>query len=114
LLINGVNYKAKAKLVESASRNEEAQRYRSRNRTGSSCATSLAEQSTILSHFVSKDSQTRPFWPAQGGVNASKITKMMATGTFRMFYDTIKGGDFNLEEANVYRLGLPLLLLTMR
>ena len=46
----------------------------------------------------------RTLLPAQGGINASKNYQNDGDSTWRLFYDTIKGGDFRARESNVYRL----------
>jgi succinate dehydrogenase/fumarate reductase flavoprotein subunit len=54
----------------------------------------------LLSGFAA----SRPFHRAQGGINAAKNYQNDGDSVFRLFYDTIKGGDFRSREANVYRL----------
>jgi len=72
---------------------------------GSSTAASLAEMGYRVKSFCFQDSPRRAHSvAAQGGVNASKNYQNDADSAFRMFYDTIKGGDFRAREANVYRL----------
>ena len=72
---------------------------------GSSVAASLAELGFRVEVFTYHDSPRRAHSvAAQGGVNAAKNYKNDSDTVWRMFYDTIKGGDFRAREANVYRL----------
>src|SRR2546422_729887 len=72
---------------------------------GASAAASLAELGYGGSCFCFQDSP-RPPRPiaAQGGINAAKNYQNDGDSIFRLFYDTLKGGDFRAREANVYRL----------
>ncbi|UCD62801.1 MAG: fumarate reductase/succinate dehydrogenase flavoprotein subunit, partial [Candidatus Zixiibacteriota bacterium] len=72
---------------------------------GASAAASLAELGYNVSCFCYQDSPRRAHSiAAQGGINASKNYQNDGDSTWRLFYDTIKGGDFRSREANVYRL----------
>jgi len=72
---------------------------------GSSAAATLAEGGYSVRSFCFQDSARRAHSvAAQGGVNAAKNYQNDGDSVFRMFYDTIKGGDFRSREANVYRL----------
>jgi len=72
---------------------------------GSSAAASFAEMGYEVASFCFQDSPRRAHSvAAQGGVNASKNYQNDGDSAFRMFYDTLKGGDFRAREANVYRL----------
>ena len=72
---------------------------------GSSIAASLAELGFQVEVFTYHDSPRRAHSvAAQGGVNAAKNYKNDSDTIWRMFYDTVKGGDFRAREANVYRL----------
>ncbi|MEX2512430.1 MAG: fumarate reductase/succinate dehydrogenase flavoprotein subunit [Cyclobacteriaceae bacterium] len=72
---------------------------------GASAAASLAELGYQVSTFCFQDSPRRAHSvAAQGGVNAMKAYKNDGDSVFRMFFDTLKGGDFRAREANVYRL----------
>ncbi|MCB0636289.1 MAG: fumarate reductase/succinate dehydrogenase flavoprotein subunit [Lewinella sp.] len=72
---------------------------------GSSAAASLAELGYHVKSFCFQDTPRRAHSvAAQGGVNASKNYQNDGDSAFRMFYDTLKGGDFRAREANVYRL----------
>lgn len=72
---------------------------------GASAAASLGELGYNVSAFTFHDSARRAHSiAAQGGINASKNYQNDGDSTFRLFYDTVKGGDFRAREANVHRL----------
>jgi succinate dehydrogenase / fumarate reductase flavoprotein subunit len=72
---------------------------------GASAAASLAELGYDVEVFTFHDSPRRAHSiAAQGGINAAKNYKNDGDSVFRLFYDTIKGGDYRSREANVYRL----------
>ena len=72
---------------------------------GSGAAASLAELGYEVTCFCYQDSARRAHSvAAQGGVNAAKNYQHDGDSVWRMFYDTLKGGDFRSREANVYRL----------
>jgi succinate dehydrogenase / fumarate reductase flavoprotein subunit len=72
---------------------------------GASAAASLAELGYQVSAFCFQDSPRRAHSiAAQGGINAAKNYQNDGDSVWRLFYDTIKGGDFRAREANVYRL----------
>ena len=72
---------------------------------GASAAGSLGEMDYNVKVFVIHDSPRRAHSiAAQGGINAAKNYKNDGDSIKRLFYDTIKGGDFRAREANVYRL----------
>src|SRR5580692_4453607 len=72
---------------------------------GASAAASLAELGYKVKCFCFQDSPRRAHSiAAQGGINASKNYPNDGDSVYRLFYDTIKGGDFRAREANVYRL----------
>lgn len=72
---------------------------------GASAAASLAELGYKVSAFAYQDSARRAHSiAAQGGINAAKNYPNDGDSVFRLFYDTIKGGDYRSREANVYRL----------
>jgi succinate dehydrogenase / fumarate reductase, flavoprotein subunit len=72
---------------------------------GASAAASLAELGYQVETFCFQDSPRRAHSiAAQGGINAAKNYQNDGDSVFRLFYDTIKGGDFRSREANVYRL----------
>ncbi|MEW6261827.1 MAG: fumarate reductase/succinate dehydrogenase flavoprotein subunit [Thermodesulfobacteriota bacterium] len=72
---------------------------------GASAAASLAELGYHVKNFCIQDSPRRAHSiAAQGGINAAKNYPNDGDSIWRLFYDTIKGGDFRAREANVYRL----------
>ena len=72
---------------------------------GASAAATLAELGYHVKCFCFQDSPRRAHSiAAQGGINAAKNYKNDGDSIYRLFYDTIKGGDFRAREANVYRL----------
>ena len=72
---------------------------------GASAAASLAELGYNVKAFTFHDSPRRAHSiAAQGGINAAKNYQNDGDSIFRLFYDTIKGGDYRAREANVYRL----------
>src|SRR5882724_6295750 len=72
---------------------------------GASAAASLAELGYSVKSFCIQDSPRRAHSvAAQGGINAAKNYQNDGDSVFRLFYDTIKGGDFRSREANVHRL----------
>lgn len=72
---------------------------------GASAASSLAELGYNVSTFCIQDSARRAHSiAAQGGINAAKNYQNDGDSVWRLFYDTIKGGDYRSREANVYRL----------
>ena len=72
---------------------------------GASAAATLAELGYNVLSFCLQDSPRRAHSiAAQGGINAAKNYQNDGDSTYRLFYDTIKGGDYRAREANVYRL----------
>jgi succinate dehydrogenase / fumarate reductase, flavoprotein subunit len=72
---------------------------------GASAAASLAEMGYKVKTFCFQDSPRRAHSiAAQGGINAAKNYQNDGDSTYRLFYDTIKGGDYRAREANVHRL----------
>ncbi|HZM69698.1 MAG TPA: fumarate reductase/succinate dehydrogenase flavoprotein subunit [Candidatus Cryosericum sp.] len=72
---------------------------------GASAAATLAEMGYEVLAFCYQDSPRRAHSiAAQGGINAAKNYQNDGDSVYRLFYDTIKGGDFRAREANVYRL----------
>lgn len=72
---------------------------------GGAAAASLGEMGYNVKAFCFQDSPRRAHSiAAQGGINAAKNYQNDGDSTFRLFYDTIKGGDYRSREANVYRL----------
>src|SRR5246500_2080266 len=72
---------------------------------GASAAATMAELGYKVKCFCFQDSPRRAHSiAAQGGINAAKSYQNDGDSVYRLFYDTIKGGDFRAREANVYRL----------
>jgi succinate dehydrogenase / fumarate reductase flavoprotein subunit len=72
---------------------------------GSSCAATLAELGYRVKSFVFHDSPRRAHSiAAQGGINAAKNYQNDGDSVHRLFYDTLKGGDYRARESNVHRL----------
>src|SRR3954466_13993315 len=72
---------------------------------GASAAAALGEMGYKVKAFCFQDSPRRAHSiAAQGGINAAKNYKGDGDSTFRLFYDTVKGGDYRSREGNVYRL----------
>src|SRR5215831_4244190 len=72
---------------------------------GASAAASLAQLGYGVKVFTFHDSPRRAHSiAAQGGINAAKNYKNDGDSVYRLFYDTVKGGDFRSRESNVYRL----------
>lgn len=98
-------YKAKCKLVSFNNKKKLDIIVIGTGLAGSAAAASFAEGGYNVKSFCFQDSARRAHSvAAQGGVNASKNYQNDGDNIFRMFYDTIKGGDFRAREANVYRL----------
>ncbi|WP_258539371.1 FAD-binding protein [Chitinophaga oryzae] len=99
------HYKEHAKLVNPANRKKLEVIVVGTGLAGSAIAASLGEMGYRVKSFCFQDTPRRAHSvAAQGGVNACKNYKNDGDNIFRMFYDTIKGGDFRAREANVYRL----------
>ena len=72
---------------------------------GGAAAATLAELGYSVKCFAFQDSPRRAHSiAAQGGINAAKNYSNDGDSVFRLFYDTVKGGDYRAREANVYRL----------
>jgi len=72
---------------------------------GAAAAASLAELGYDVEAFCYQDSPRRAHSiAAQGGINAAKNYQNDGDSIYRLFYDTVKGGDYRSREANVYRL----------
>src|ERR1700726_2100354 len=99
------HYRSTAKLVSTGNRRKLHVIVVGTGLSGSSLAASLGEMGYQVTCFCFQDTARRAHSvAAQGGVNACKNYKNDGDTVFRMFYDTIKGGDFRSREANVYRL----------
>jgi succinate dehydrogenase / fumarate reductase flavoprotein subunit len=98
-------YKTGCKLINPANRRKYKIIVVGTGLAGASSAASLAELGFQVDAFTFHDSARRAHSvAAQGGVNAAKDYKNDGDSVWRMFYDTLKGGDFRAREANVYRL----------
>ncbi len=99
------NYKEHAKLVNPANKRKLEVIVVGTGLAGASAAATLAELGYKVKAFCFQDSPRRAHSiAAQGGINAAKNYKNDGDSVYRLFYDTIKGGDFRAREANVYRL----------
>lgn len=99
------NYKASMKLVNPANKRKYKVIVVGAGLAGGSCAATLAELGYKVDCFVLHDSPRRAHSiAAQGGVNAAKNYQNDGDSVYRLFYDTIKGGDYRSREANVHRL----------
>ena len=99
------NYKAHQKLVNPANKRKLDVIVVGTGLAGASAASSLAEMGFNVLNFCIQDSPRRAHSiAAQGGINAAKNYKNDGDSVYRLFYDTIKGGDYRAREANVYRL----------
>jgi succinate dehydrogenase / fumarate reductase, flavoprotein subunit len=98
-------HKANLKLVNPSNRRKYRVLVVGSGLAGASAAASLAEQGYNVSCFCYQDSPRRAHSiAAQGGINAAKNYQNDGDSVYRLFYDTIKGGDFRAREGNVYRL----------
>lgn len=98
-------YKSSVKLVNPANKRKLDVLVVGTGLAGASAAASLAELGYKVKAFCFQDSPRRAHSiAAQGGINSAKNYKNDGDSVFRLFYDTIKGGDFRAREANVHRL----------
>ena len=99
------NHKFNLKLVNPANKRKFTVIVVGTGLAGASAAASLAELGYNVITFCYQDSPRRAHSiAAQGGINAAKSYQNDGDSVFRLFYDTIKGGDYRSREANVYRL----------
>ena len=99
------NYKAHQKLVNPANKRKLDIIVVGTGLAGASAASSLAEMGFNVLNFCIQDSPRRAHSiAAQGGINAAKNYQNDGDSVYRLFYDTVKGGDYRAREANVYRL----------
>jgi succinate dehydrogenase / fumarate reductase flavoprotein subunit len=99
------NYKAHQKLVNPANKRKLDIIVVGTGLAGASAAASLGEMGFHVISFCIQDSARRAHSiAAQGGINAAKNYQNDGDSVYRLFYDTIKGGDYRSREANVYRL----------
>jgi len=98
-------HRAEMKLVNPANKRKHTVIVVGSGLAGASAAASLSELGYNVRCFCFQDSPRRAHSiAAQGGINAAKNYQNDGDSVFRLFYDTIKGGDFRSREANVYRL----------
>ena len=99
------NYKDHQKLVNPANKRRLDIIVVGTGLAGASAAASLAEMGFNVLNFCIQDAPRRAHSiAAQGGINAAKNYQNDGDSVYRLFYDTIKGGDYRAREANVYRL----------
>lgn len=99
------NYKAHQKLVNPANKRKLDIIVVGTGLAGASAAASLGEMGFHVINLCIQDSPRRAHSiAAQGGINAAKNYQNDGDAVYRLFYDTIKGGDYRAREANVYRL----------
>ncbi|OIP81414.1 MAG: succinate dehydrogenase flavoprotein subunit [Porphyromonadaceae bacterium CG2_30_38_12] len=99
------NYKAHQKLVNPSNKRRLDIIVIGTGLAGASAAASLAELGFNVLNFCIQDTPRRAHSiAAQGGINAAKNYKNDGDSVYRLFYDTIKGGDYRARESNVYRL----------
>ncbi|MDR0333971.1 MAG: fumarate reductase/succinate dehydrogenase flavoprotein subunit [Dysgonamonadaceae bacterium] len=99
------NYKDHQKLVNPANKRRLDVIVVGTGLAGASAAASLGEMGFNVLNFCIQDSPRRAHSiAAQGGINAAKNYPNDGDSVYRLFYDTIKGGDYRAREANVYRL----------
>ena len=99
------NYKAHQKLVNPANKRRLDIIVVGTGLAGASAASTLGEMGFNVLNFCIQDSPRRAHSiAAQGGINAAKNYQNDGDSVYRLFYDTVKGGDYRAREANVYRL----------
>src|ERR1700761_4962787 len=98
-------YKSTCKLVNPANKRQLEIIVIGTGLAGASAAASLGEMGYKVKAFCFQDSPRRAHSiAAQGGINAAKNYQNDGDSTYRLFYDTVKGGDYRSRESNVYRL----------
>jgi succinate dehydrogenase / fumarate reductase flavoprotein subunit len=98
-------YKSKVRLVNPANKRRIEVIVVGSGLAGGAAAASLAELGYTVKCFCFQDSPRRAHSiAAQGGINAAKNYSNDGDSVYRLFYDTVKGGDYRAREANVYRL----------
>jgi len=99
------NYKSNQNLVNPANKRKLDVIVIGTGLAGAAAAASMAEMGFKVKAFCYQDSSRRAHSiAAQGGINAAKNYQNDGDSTYRLFFDTIKGGDYRSREANVYRL----------
>ena len=105
LLEKWTNYKAHQRLVNPKNKLKLDVIVVGTGLAGASAAASLGEMGFNVLNFCIQDSPRRAHSiAAQGGINAAKNYQNDGDSVYRLFYDTVKGGDYRAREANVYRL----------
>ena len=105
LPVKWTDYKSKCKLVNPANKRKLEIIIVGTGLAGASAASALGELGYKVKSFCFQDSPRRAHSiAAQGGINAAKNYQNDGDSTYRLFYDTVKGGDYRSREANVYRL----------
>jgi succinate dehydrogenase / fumarate reductase, flavoprotein subunit len=100
-----MDYKSHVKLVNPANKRKLEVIVIGTGLAGASAAAALGELGYKVKAFCFQDSPRRAHSiAAQGGINAAKNYQNDGDSVFRLFYDTVKGGDYRAREANVYRL----------
>ena len=100
-----IDYRSSLPLVSPANKQKQNVIMIGTGLAGASAAASLAEMGYNVKAFCFQDSPRRAHSiAAQGGINAAKNYQNDGDSIYRLFYDTIKGGDYRSREANVYRL----------
>ncbi|HVS50893.1 MAG TPA: FAD-binding protein, partial [Opitutaceae bacterium] len=98
-------HKADIKLVNPANKRKYEVIVVGAGLAGASAASSLADLGYKVKNFVFHDTPRRAHSiAAQGGINAAKNYQNDGDSVYRLFYDTVKGGDYRSRESNVYRL----------
>lgn len=99
------NYQVKSQLINPANKKKLSVIVVGSGLSGAGAAATLAELGYDIKCFCYQDSARRAHSvAAQGGINAAKNYQHDGDSVWRMFYDTLKGGDFRSREANTYRL----------
>jgi len=99
------HHKSELRLVNPANRRKYRVLVVGTGLAGASAAAALAEQGYEVNIFCIQDSPRRAHSiAAQGGINAAKNYPLDGDSVWRLFFDTLKGGDYRAREANVYRL----------
>lgn len=99
------NHKFKCKLVNPSNKRKHSVIVVGTGLAGASAASTMAELGYNVKSFCIQDSPRRAHSiAAQGGINAAKNYPNDGDSVWRLFYDTVKGGDYRAREANVYRL----------
>ncbi|MCI5064679.1 FAD-binding protein, partial [bacterium] len=99
------NHRFSVKLVNPANKRKYSVIVVGTGLAGASAAASFGELGYQVKAFCYQDSPRRAHSiAAQGGINAAKNYQNDGDSVYRLFYDTVKGGDYRSREANVYRL----------